>query len=174
MRMKEKLFLLLVGVTAIMYAAYMTNKELPKIMLPKAMQHNTIGELPIVEMADDGVFSEIDGTEHRDRGKRWEEMCYASVSKACNYYDNKTRREVRKGQERFRKCYEKSINRDGTARYDVAGFSLSISCGENPPVFDTKEKCLKRVKDVCTGGVPSCSSLNVFGYGCFTCWGDFI
>ena len=29
-------------------------KNLPQIKLPKAMQHNTIGELPIVEVADDG------------------------------------------------------------------------------------------------------------------------
>ncbi len=38
--------------------------RLPQITLPKGAQHNTIGELPIVEMADDGVFAEIDGAEY--------------------------------------------------------------------------------------------------------------
>ena len=43
---------------------YLGNK-LPSIALPEAAHHNTIGELPIVEMADDGVFAEEDGVEDR-------------------------------------------------------------------------------------------------------------
>jgi len=37
--------------------------SLPQITLPKLAQHNTFGELPIVEMADDGVFAEVNGAE---------------------------------------------------------------------------------------------------------------
>ena len=40
--------LILLGLlTAIIFALFMTSKDLPQIELPKAMQHNTIGELPI-------------------------------------------------------------------------------------------------------------------------------
>ena len=37
--------------------------KLPSISLPKGAQHNTIGELPFVEVMDDGDFYEIDGGE---------------------------------------------------------------------------------------------------------------
>ena len=39
--------------------------RLPSIALPKFAQHNTIGELPIVEMWDDKGFYEIDGMEYK-------------------------------------------------------------------------------------------------------------
>ena len=38
--------------------------KLPSIELPQFVQHQTFGELPIVEMADDGVFAEKDGDEY--------------------------------------------------------------------------------------------------------------
>ena len=54
----------LVLLTSVMFSLMMTQRySLPQITLPKFAQHNTIGELPIVEMADDGVFAEVDGKE---------------------------------------------------------------------------------------------------------------
>jgi len=43
---------------------------LPQIELPKFAQHNTFGELPIVEMMDDGAFAEVDGAE-AEQGAYW-------------------------------------------------------------------------------------------------------
>ena len=64
-------------------------KNLPQIKLPKAMQHNTIGELPIVEMADDGVFAEVDGVEENYRKKiyyRNRTQAERVMSGNCQYY----------------------------------------------------------------------------------------
>jgi hypothetical protein len=44
--------------------------KMPKIVFPKAAHHNTIGELPIVEIMDDGDFYEKDGDEERLREKK--------------------------------------------------------------------------------------------------------
>lgn len=46
---------------------YVSGKATIQIILPKGAQHNTIGELPIVEMADDGNFYEKDGAEEAER-----------------------------------------------------------------------------------------------------------
>jgi len=57
--------IILVLMAATMFALSMTAKyNLPPISLPKLAQHNTFGELPIVEMMDDGVFAEVDGAEY--------------------------------------------------------------------------------------------------------------
>ena len=42
-------------------------KNLPAIVLPEFMQHNTIGELPFVEVMDDGDFYEVDGEEGKHK-----------------------------------------------------------------------------------------------------------
>src|SRR3990167_8794501 len=39
--------------------------KVPAIILPKGAQHNTFGELPIVEAMDDGDFYERDGDEYK-------------------------------------------------------------------------------------------------------------
>lgn len=39
--------------------------KLPYIILPKGIQHNTIGELPLFEVIDDGDFYEEDGKEDK-------------------------------------------------------------------------------------------------------------
>lgn len=44
---------------------YLQQMNLPNIELPQVVQHRTFGELPIVEMADDGVFAEKDGAEYK-------------------------------------------------------------------------------------------------------------
>ena len=57
--------------------------ETPQIVLPEIAHHNNLGELPIVEMADDGVFSEIDGEEWNDKRKMMENACFGTVSTVC-------------------------------------------------------------------------------------------
>ena len=56
-----------------------SSADLPLVVLPKGAQHNTFGELPIVEILDDGDFFEIDGAEYKkykltvnSGGKSWE------------------------------------------------------------------------------------------------------
>jgi len=56
--------------------------KLPSIKLPKDAHHNTIGELPIVEMADDGVFAEVDGAEE---GLRWQPRGKQVLINQCQY-----------------------------------------------------------------------------------------
>jgi len=57
--------IILVLFTSVMFGLMMTARhDLPQISLPKFAQHNTFGELPVVEMMDDGVFSEVDGAEY--------------------------------------------------------------------------------------------------------------
>ena len=66
MRISLLMFLLiwlLVGI----YHFLETKYDLPQIKLPRAAQHNNLGELPIVEMADDKAFYEVDGQEDRER-----------------------------------------------------------------------------------------------------------
>lgn len=54
----------------------LNNKSLPTIKLPRAMQHNTFGELPVVEIWDDGDFFVENGDEDystliQKGGKTW-------------------------------------------------------------------------------------------------------
>lgn len=48
--------------------------KLPQILFPIGAQHNTLGELPIVEMADDGAFAEVDGKETEYAGYWCDEL----------------------------------------------------------------------------------------------------
>lgn len=50
----------------LMFTSYLISyylPDLPYITLPKGAQHNTLGELPIVEVIDDGDYNEVDGEE---------------------------------------------------------------------------------------------------------------
>lgn len=145
--------------------------KLPSILFPKGAQHNTFGELPIVEIADDGVFSEIDGEEYADIRKRKIESCLGVVKKSCDFYDNKTRIEINKVQNEYKKCINMSYTKDGKPIFDSEGFHLSDQCGVKPPVFDTKEKCVEKVIRLCEdyGGEVRCGDLDNFGVGLFTC-----
>ena len=61
----------------LMLLIYLSKLNLPPIYLPKIMQHNNIGELPIVEVADDGDFFEKDGKE------------YSEIKKVCIWESGK-------------------------------------------------------------------------------------
>ncbi len=52
--------------------------NLPMISLPKGMQHNTVGELPLVEVMDDGDFFEKDGDEDLTP-----QNCHCIMRKKC-------------------------------------------------------------------------------------------
>ena len=58
--------------------------KLPMIFLPKGAQHNTIGELPIVEVMDDGDFYEKDGDEEKYRAQQIIEECTGSLIDQCD------------------------------------------------------------------------------------------
>ena len=61
--MRYNLIILLVLFVCAITIPFLDIKNLPPISLPKGAQHNTLGELPIVEVADDGDFYEKDGEE---------------------------------------------------------------------------------------------------------------
>ena len=54
---------MVLALSAILYSV-LPHDKLPSISLPKGAQHNTLGELPFVEVMDDGNFYEIDGEEN--------------------------------------------------------------------------------------------------------------
>ena len=58
-------FLFFIGILLMASLAWvlLPHDKLPYISFPKGAQHNTFGELPIVEMADDGDIYEVDGAE---------------------------------------------------------------------------------------------------------------
>jgi len=169
--------------------------SLPNIIFPKSAQHNTIGELPIVEMADDGVFAEVDGAEstvdeimEKERKRQAErratraDRCYGVISSVCGYYyKDKSRRQVRREQRKYRKCIDKSYNKDGTPIFDGDGWQLGDKCRANkgywgkPPVFKDSETCFEKARNLCDAynGEVACSSISDFGLGMYTCWGTF-
>ena len=73
-------------------------ENLPVIKLAKEFQHKTIGELPFVEVWDDGDFYEIDGQEENGREKRLNEYklkleseyrsCLDKITKKCGIGSN--------------------------------------------------------------------------------------
>lgn len=169
--------------------------ELPQISLPKFAQHNTIGELPIVEMADDGVFAEIDGAEatytelrKKDIARQAErratraDRCYGVASSVCEYYyKNKTKRQVRREQRKYRKCIDRSYTKDGEVIFDGEGWPLDSYCRANddywgkPPVFKDSETCFTKARQICDAynGNVRCDELSKLGLGLYTCWGTF-
>ena len=62
-------FIFSIGILLVAGLAWVVlpHNKLPYISFPKGAQHNTFGELPIVEMADDGNFFEIDGEEYNTK-----------------------------------------------------------------------------------------------------------
>ena len=75
---KITLMIIVLWVSVIIYCV-LPHDKLPPISLPKGAQHNTIGELPFVEVMDDGDFYEEDGAEdwsHYD-------SCVGAVTSQC-------------------------------------------------------------------------------------------
>ncbi len=66
--------------------------ETPQISLPEAAHHNTIGELPFVEVMDDGDFYEVDGAEEKGRKDRLREYQYKLESKYRDCLDRITKK----------------------------------------------------------------------------------
>ena len=60
---KLTLMIIVLWVSVIIYCV-LPHDKLPPISLPKGAQHNTFGELPFVEVMDDGDFYEEDGEEY--------------------------------------------------------------------------------------------------------------
>lgn len=60
------------------------SNNLPSISLPKDAQHNTFGELPIVEVMDDGNFYEVDGQENWS----YYDSCVAALNSQCGDNDD--------------------------------------------------------------------------------------
>jgi len=81
-------------------------KGLAKIMLHEDFHHNNIGELPFVEVWDDGNFYEVDGQEDVERDKkaatlrfleREANICFERADIECDKLEN---------DEEFLFCYE--------------------------------------------------------------------
>ncbi len=81
MKYKDYIFLIIIILNIIILIT-LNYMKLPSIMLPKFAQHNTLGELPIVEVADDGDFYEKDGEEYNYFSKIREERSNRTV-KEC-------------------------------------------------------------------------------------------
>lgn len=160
---KIELMIIVLWVCFCIYCV-LPHDKLPPILLPKGAQHNTIGELPIVEMADDGVFAEKDGEEYSRK-----RHCISAVSSSCDFFDNKSLKQVRKIKKEYQSCIkrpDKTFNEYGEPIYNF--------CGDKPPAFENKEDCLEGAKKACgDDGRPRCSGLEDFGLGMFTCWGSF-
>lgn len=77
-RLLKKIFFIFGSVALLIFILSKLPKS-PQIIFHKSLQHNTIGELPIVELADDRVFAENDGEETFSTT----EHCYSVLSKEC-------------------------------------------------------------------------------------------
>lgn len=124
--------------------------ELPQIKLNKEFQHKTIGELPIVEMADDGAFAEIDGMERQ--------IDISSVEKAID--------RVARGEIHQRNKAKGVGVMIGQCKYYLKGKEL--------------QQCIDDIKSLeYIKGAPRCDDLEKVGekYNmgvCYTCWGGWV
>ncbi|HEY9874552.1 MAG TPA: hypothetical protein V6D12_14015 [Candidatus Obscuribacterales bacterium] len=55
------------------FSFFIKDFKFPPIQLPRSAQHNTLGELPVVEVMDDGDYYERDGEENFSCYERWVE-----------------------------------------------------------------------------------------------------
>jgi len=131
---------------------------LPQISLPKSAQHNTIGELPIVEMADDGVFAEVDGAEVIYQTQR-KNSCQGALESHCDWI--------------YEKYPGKRERKKKRKEYDEMAYDGCINCFGTIPTFKTKELCYEKAEELCRTGTPTCGDLNTWGLGIYTCWGTF-
>lgn len=92
----QKLTLLIVGLTVLMLVC-ISFEKLPNIELPTFAHHNTIGELPFVEVMDDGDFYERDGDEGLTA-----QNCNNRISDECEYLCKK---KVFKSEMCSARCY---------------------------------------------------------------------
>lgn len=115
----------------------LNHKDLPPITLPAEFQHKTIGELPVVEVMDDGDFYEKDGDE--DKYYDVANACYQAMSAQCDMAEN-----IRNG----------GANPYHRMNKNEQSLMLEMS----------KKDCLEKAKEVCGDEYPMCSEVEgIFG-----------
>ena len=157
--MKFRILIFILLCWCVFGLAILQPKNLPSIILPKFAQHKTIGELPFIEMMDDGDFYEMDGSEYGYSEcvkTGWKKIPIGSPSELYQIIQDKCAFNHRE------QLNDECINRIiGQCEYKKTKKQIA--------------KCEKGVRESClnTGkGYPKCSDMDKLGL-MFTCGMSF-
>ena len=124
-------------VMALLLVSVFQRVKLPSISLPKGAQHNTFGELPVVEAMDDGDFYEKDGSEENARAEKIQEK-------------------IEVYEQEYRDCLDRITGKCGEGSEDKYVYKyysyLPRAVYEENPDYEEREKpdnCREKQADKC-------------------------
>jgi len=133
--MKKKILGIIILVIMAFITVFLLNNRLPQITLPEAMHHNTIGELPFVEVMDDGNFYEVDGAEEiarKEKAKALNFIISMEYADCIRKVENKCKNGITCYRKYKNECDEKYI-KEMNKHFNIVSPYTSFFIFREPP-----------------------------------------